>query len=531
MTTFLIPIGLCLFVYFVLIRPFQYWTRRGVIQFSVWKLWLENLKMFLQVIPMADSFKVVYDAFPGVRYCGMYQITNPILVIKDPELIKQITVKDFEHFIDHNQFISEECEPLWAKNLFSLKGERWKEMRSTLTPSFTSSKMKAMFGIMAECAEKFVNHFKSDDLEIATVEFYDIFTRFTNDVIASASFGVNCDSLKDRDNEFYLMGKMATNFNGFWKNLSIAIMMMSPKLANYLGVRVFDEKASSFLRNLVIGNMEAREKNGIVRPDMIHLLIEARKGKLKHKRSSEVIDSGFAVIEESEIGKQEERQKLQLTDDYVAAQALVFFFAGFETVAALMSFAGYELAVDSFVQERLQEEVDNVLREGNGKLTYEALMKMEYLDMVISETLRKWPGAVVFDRLCVKPYTIQPKSEDEKPFNIKKGDVVMMVTYGMHMDEKYFPNPDRFDPERFNKENRKNITPYTYMPFGLGPRSCIGNRFALLEAKILIFNILKHFDIIVVDKSVIPIKLARKHIILNAEKGFWFGLKPRKVVS
>ncbi|KAK5641884.1 hypothetical protein RI129_010431 [Pyrocoelia pectoralis] len=521
MITLLISIGLCLFLYFVLIRPFQYWTKRGVIQFSVWRLWLENLKIFSQFNPMMDSLKVLYDAFPGVRYSGMYQITNPILVIKDPELIKQITVKDFDHFIDHNQFITEECEPLWGKNLFSLKGERWKEMRATLSPSFTSSKMKAMFGMMSECAEKFVNHFKSDNLETTTVEFKDIFTRFTNDVIASASFGINCDSLKDRDNEFYLMGKMATNLSGFWKNLSIFIMIMSPKLAKYLGVRAFNEKASSFFRNLVIGNMKARENSGIMRPDMIHLLMEARKGKLKHEHSREVIDSGFA----------EERQKLQLTDDDVTAQALIFFFAGFESVATLMCFAAYELALDSFVQEKLRHEIDNLLREGNGTLTYETLMKMEYLDMVVSETLRKWPAIVIFDRLCTKPYTIQPERKNEKPVNLRKGDVVMMITYGMHLDEKYFPEPDRFDPDRFNKENRKNIIPYTYMPFGIGPRSCIGNRFALLETKILIFNILKHFDIVVVDKSVVPIKLARKQMSLNAEKGFWFGLKPRKGVS
>ncbi|KAK5641878.1 hypothetical protein RI129_010425 [Pyrocoelia pectoralis] len=531
MLALLIIGGLCVLGYFALIAPFRYWTNRGVLQLSVAKLWFENLKAIVQLNPVADGLIKLYELFPESRYSGMYQITNPILVIKDPELIKQITVKDFDHFIDHNQFMTEECEPLWGKNLFSLRGERWKEMRATLSPSFTSSKMKAMFGMMAECAEKFVNHFKSDNLEIATVEFKDIFTRFANDVIASASFGINCDSIKDRDNEFYLMGKMATNLSGFWKNLSIFIMMMSPKLAKYLGVRVFSEKASAFFRNLVIGNMEAREKNGIVRPDMIHLLMEARKGKLKHERSSEVIDSGFAIIEESEIGKQEAGQKLQLTDDDVTAQALIFFFAGFDTVATLMCFAAYELAVDPFVQERLQQEVDNVLREGNGILAYEALMKMEYLDMVISETLRKWPAAVGFDRLCVKPYTIQPERNNEKPVNLKKGDVVMMITYGMHLDEKYFPNPDRFDPERFNKENRKNITPYTYMPFGIGPRSCIGNRFALLETKILIFNILKHFDIVVVDKSVVPIKLARKQMILNAEKGFWFGLKPRKVVS
>ncbi|KAB0794243.1 hypothetical protein PPYR_13863 [Photinus pyralis] len=148
--------------------------------------------MILQLNPMADNFRLLYDGFPGARFAGMYQLARPVLAIRDPELIKQITVKDFDHFIDHSQFVPEECEPLWGKNLFSLKGERWKEMRATLSPSFTSSKMKAMFNIMSECAERFVNHFRVEGSEdTVTVEFKDIFTRFTNDVIASASFGIN----------------------------------------------------------------------------------------------------------------------------------------------------------------------------------------------------------------------------------------------------------------------------------------------------------------------------------------------------
>lgn len=491
---------------------------------------MENLKMILQLTPMADNFRLLYDGFPDARFAGMYQLSRPVLAIRDPELIKQITVKDFDHFVDHSQFVPEECEPLWGKNLFSLKGERWKEMRATLSPSFTSSKMKAMFNIMSECAERFINHFRAEgSQETVTVELKDVFTRYTNDVIASASFGIDCDSLKERENEFYQMGKEATSFTGFWKNIKFLIMMISPKLASFFGVRLFNNKVSAFFRNLVTGNMAARERDGIVRPDMIHLLMEARKGRLKHERSNETIDSGFAVIEESEIGKEENRQKLQLSDDDVTAQALIFFFAGFETVSTLMCFTAYELAVNTFSQETLREEVDNVLKEGNGTLTYEGLMKMEYMDMVISETLRKWPTAVGSDRLCVKPYTIQPEREDEKPVHLNKGDVIIMVMYGMQLDEKYFPDPDRFDPERFSKENRTNITPYSYLPFGAGPRSCIGNRFALLEIKILLFNILRYFEIVVVKKSVVPIKLARKQMNLNAEGGFWFGLKPRKV--
>ncbi|KAB0793181.1 hypothetical protein PPYR_12801 [Photinus pyralis] len=526
----LIIIVLCLFLlisYLIIIRPYQYWTKKGVRQRSVAKLWLENFKTILQLTPMADSITAVYSEFPNDRYTGTYQFASKLLLIRDPELIKQITVKDFDHFVDHNQILFEDAEPLFSKNLMSLRGERWKEMRATLSPSFTSRKMKAMFGIIMECAQTFVRHFQREDGQVVTVELKDVFTRLTNDIIASASFGIVCDSLKDRDNEFYKMGKEATNFSGFWKVLSFLIILSSPRLAKFLGIRFFDEKVSAFFKNLVVSNIEEREKNGIVRPDMIHLLMQARKGKLEHDRDNEVIDTGFAVIEESAIGK-ERKRNLQLTDDDVTAQALIFFFAGFESVATLMCFTVYELAADPFVQQKLQMEIDNVLKESDGTLTYESLLKMEYLDMVISEALRKWPIAVATDRVCVKPYTIQPEREGEKPLRLEKGDVISILMYGMHRDAALFPDPDRFDPERFNRENKKNIGPYTYIPFGVGPRSCIANRFALLEIKILIFNLLQHFEVVVVDKSDIPIKLSPKQFTLNAKNGFWFGFKSRR---
>lgn len=98
---------------------------------------------------------------------------------------------------------------------------------------------------------------------------------------------------------------------------------------------------------------------------------------------------------------------------------------------------------------------------------------------------------------------------------------------GLHRDEKYYSNPERFDPERFNDENKTNITPYSYLPFGTGPRNCIGSRFALLEMKLLLFHLIEKFEIVPIAKTQIPLKIDRKQINLSAEGGFWVGLKRR----
>lgn len=143
--------------------------------------------------------------------------------------------------------------------------------------------------------------------------------------------------------------------------------------------------------------------------------------------------------------------------------------------------------------------------------------------------MRLWPGIINTNRVCTIPYTIQPKSPDEKPLYLQKNDVCWIPTYSLHRDPKLFPNPDRFDPERFDQSNAKNIKPYSYIPFGAGPRKCLAYKFALLEAKIFLYFILTHFTIIPDEKTQIPLKISKKDMTLSAENGCWLSLRKRKV--
>lgn len=145
--------------------------------------------------------------------------------------------------------------------------------------------------------------------------------------------------------------------------------------------------------------------------------------------------------------------------------------------------------------------------------------------------MRKWPTGIATDRICAKPYTIEPKLPNEKPLRLEVGDTVTIPIYGIHRDPQYYPEPDRYNPERFSEENKSKIVPYTFMPFGTGPRSCIGTRFALLEAKILFYHFLSNFEIVPVEKTQIPLRFSRKAINMTPENGFWMGLKKRTAKS
>ncbi|KRT83704.1 cytochrome P450 [Oryctes borbonicus] len=520
-----IIIPLLAFVWWKLSKHYSHWTNRNVKQRRQIYGLGDNASVFFRLESFFDFLIRLYKEFPNERYIGMYQGTLPTLVIRDPELIKQITVKEFDHFLNHRSFLPDNIDPIWSKNLFALKDTEWREMRSTLSPSFTSSKMKVIFSLISECAEEYMKYFSTENKTVE-IELKDTTTRFTNDIIATVAFGVKCDSINEKKNEFYMMGKRTTTFT-LWRSMKFFFFSIAPEVCKFFKMKLFPGDIYEFFMKLIKDTIHIRETQGIVRPDMINQLLEARKGKKNYEDSSNgVIDTGFATVQESSIHTAN-TPKQELTDIDIAAQALIFFFAGFDSVSTLMCFMSYELAINPDIQKKLQDEVDDTLRECNGKLTYEALMKMKYMDMVTCETLRKWPAAIGTDRVCSKPFTIEPQLPHEKPIHLKPGEIVFVPINGIHRDPQYFANPDMFDPERFSDENKDNIKPYTYMPFGLGPRNCIGSRFAILETKILFFAFLSKFNFTVIDKTQVPMVLSKKSFNIVGENGIWVGLQPR----
>lgn len=513
------------FACFHIYKNVNYWRDRNVTHARCLPI-LGNLTGSLfRTRSFPEDVQHYYKMFPDAKYIGIHQFSTPLLMVRDPELLKQITVKDFDSFMNHRVIFTEETEPLLGKNLISLKGQKWKDMRSTLSPAFTSSKMRAMFSLMTECAEQFTDYFLNEAKKnngTVTVEMKDVFTRYTSDVIATTAFGIQCDSLKHKENEFYMAGKNSTNF-GTWALIKMAALIIMPKVMQYTGITLVQKSIARFFSDLIINTVKTREEKGIIRPDMIHLLMQAQKGNLKHETVSE--DAGFATVEESSIGKSQALNKQVLTNEDIVAQAFIFFFAGYDTGSTVMSFLAYELALNPEVQKKLQKEVDEVVSKG--KIDYESVLKMKYLDMVISETLRKWPPVIMTDRVAERPYTINISNDNEPQLTIEKGVGIGIPTYAIHRDETYFPNPDKFDPERFSDENKHTIVPFTYLPFGVGPRNCIGSRFALLEIKILFVHLLSKLELTVTEKTQIPIKLDKTKLNFTTENGIWLGLKPR----
>ncbi|XP_043283211.1 cytochrome P450 9e2-like [Venturia canescens] len=483
-------------------RQIIYWRLREIPYVDVYPVIGMFGPLFFRRKSLVELADYYYHLCPGSKYYGMMDFNEPTLMIKDPEILKEITVKSFDYFLNHRSFVEPEFDPLLSKNIFSLKDDRWREMRSTLSPAFTASKMKFMFQLVCQCSLDFIQYIKKHpEMTMEDLDLKDVYTRYTNDVIATAAFGVSVNSLENRDNEFYLNGKDASSFDGLGKFIRVIGGRLFPKLLRFLGLTFLSPKADKFFKTLVYDTVKTRDEKGIVRPDMIHLLMQAR---------------------DNERG-------IDVTTDDITAQAFIFFFAGFETTSRVMCLTSHLLSYHPEIQDRLRTEIDSVLGGEEGNVTYESLAQMTYLDMVLSESLRLFPPTPIMDRVCVKPYELPaPSAKNSKPFVVQPKTIIWMNIYGFHHDPNYFPNPETFDPERFSEENKNNIVPYTYMPFGLGPRKCIGERFALMEIKILIVQLLRHFVLKPSEKTTKDITFSKKSFDLNPERGFWTRLEARQ---
>ncbi|XP_076233762.1 cytochrome P450 9e2-like [Calliopsis andreniformis] len=457
-------------------------------------------KAILQRITFADGVLELYNYNRDAKYIGFFDMATPVIMVRDIELLKSISVKNFEHFVNHRTIQTGDDDPLFNSNLFGLKDEKWRDVRTMLSPAFTSSKMKAMFLLMRECAQQYGKTLANVPEDKRILELKDAFTKYTNDVIATCAFGINVDSMNDPNNKFYLYGKEATRF-GSNAVLKFFILRACPWLAKWLGIRLIRKEITDFFEEVVASTIKARDEKGIVRPDMIQLMMESR-GKLGPGKELSILD--------------------------MTAQAFVFFFGGFESTSTLMCFAAYEVGVNPSIQKKLQEEIDQVLEDCNGEVTYDAINEMKYLDAVINEALRMYPVIVAVDRTCSKPFELPPALPGGKPVLVKKDEIVWIPIYGIHYDPDHYEEPQKFNPDRFVNDSKKILNSGIFWSFGMGPRMCIGNRFALLEAKVLLFHVFANCNLKPCSKTTIPMVLSKQGFQMGAKGGFWFEVEPRK---
>ncbi|XP_063229262.1 probable cytochrome P450 6a13 [Bacillus rossius redtenbacheri] len=517
-----IAASLAVFTAWVYTKAFSYWSSRGVYSIKP-VIFFGNMKdKILMVRSFSDVLNDIYRNTEGHKFVGLYDAKKPMLMVKDLELIKNIMARDFTSFSDRG-IPSDKSNPI-SENLFNIGGSRWRKLRNKLTPTFTSGKMKLMYKLMLECSEELVAWLKDLNNNEEVVEVKEMVAKFTTDVIGSCVFGLQINALKDPNSEFRMMGRSIVDPPQISRYLIIMATIL-PFFRKFLQPKNDDKNA--FFLKIVKEVVSFRENTNVVRDDFIQMLIQLKKyGKVDTEKNPVTESTTTNRMNEQPNFDTKRDDSLEITDGLLAAQCYIFFVAGFETSSTTISCCLHELSVNTAVQDRLRREVATVLRRHDHQLNYEALQEMKYLDQVIDETLRKYPPVSFLFRACTKPYTV-PGSN----VHIDKGTMTIIPVRSLHHDPKYFPCPERFDPERFNEENVKKIPQFAYLPFGEGPRLCIGLRFGRMQVKVCLIALLKHFEFSVCDKTSVPLRFSFKIPFIDTPKEVWLRVKKIPVIQ
>ncbi|XP_017069398.1 probable cytochrome P450 6a23 [Drosophila eugracilis] len=476
---------------FVARRRHGYWQRRGIPHDVPHPLY-GNIKDWPKKRHIAKIFGDYYLKYKGSGYpfAGFFFFFTRNAVITDLELVKRVLIKDFNNFENRGIFYNEIDDPLSA-TLFSIEGQKWRHLRHKLTPTFTSGKMKNMFPIVVKIAEDLEKTFsgKITSGQGQVLEVVDLVARYTSDVIGNCAFGLNCNSLHNPKADFVTIGKRAIVERRYGGLLDFFIFGF-PKLSRRLHLKITVKDVEDFYTQIVRETVEYRLKTKEKRNDFMDSLIE--------------------MYQKEQAGNTEDG----LSFNEILAQAFIFFLAGFETSSTTMGFALYELAQNQDVQDKLRDEVNHVLAKHNNEFTYEAIKEMKYLEQVVMETLRKYPVLAHLTRMTQTDFA----PEDPKNF-IGKGTIVIIPALGIHYDPDIYPEPEKFKPERFTEEEIAARPSCTWLPFGEGPRNCIGLRFGLMQTCVGLAYLIRGYKFSVAPETEIPLKIAVKNILISAENG------------
>lgn len=326
-----------------------------------------NLILYWEILlalDLTDVWLEHYKRFKGTGpFSGFYWFSQPAVLILDAELMKTVLIKEFHKFADRGFYHNPEDDPLTGQ-LFMLAGPRWRTLRQKLTPTFSSGKIRLMFNTVKRVSEELVTALEEKSLEEREniVELKDILARFSTDVIGSCAFGIECNSLKNPDAKFHIMGKriLSEQRHGVLGN---ALIFNFPQLVKMLHWKMIPDEVSDFFMGMVKETVNYREANQMKRNDFLDMLLE-----LKNKK----------------MVKTENGEKLtELTLEEIAAQMVLFFTAGFETTSTTVGFSLYELARHEEIQQKLRQEIDKIWLKYDKDFSYESLNEMIYLNQII----------------------------------------------------------------------------------------------------------------------------------------------------
>ncbi|XP_039758478.1 cytochrome P450 6B6-like [Pararge aegeria] len=447
-------------------RNFAYWRRRGVKHEPPLPFLGNNARNYFMRRSTTQLATELYRKYPHERVVGFFRANRPELLIRDPELARRVLAADFRCFYPRGLLPRGRTPEPLLRNLFFADGDLWRLLRQRMTPSFSGGKLRAMFPLVVERAERLRERVAGGGL----LDARELMARYTTDFIGACGFGLDSDSLRDEDSAFRRIGAKIFQI-GAAEMFVAALRDMFPAL--FGGVKALWRVEKDF-RRLVADVLARRGHRPSGRGDFVDLLLECRaRGRMQ-------VDS---------LERPGELATLEMDDDIVAAQVFVFFAAGFETSSSASSTTLHELAHHPAAQRRAQAAVDAALAR-HGGLCYAAVRDMAYLHWALLEGMRVFPSLGFLLRESARPYRFEALG-----LAIGAGVRVLVPLQALHNDPQYWDRPDEFRPERHDPARADPRRKLVYMPFGDGPRACIGERLGLMQSLAGLAAVLSRYSV------------------------------------
>nr|KAG5692173.1 hypothetical protein BaRGS_008719 [Batillaria attramentaria] len=304
---------------------------------------------------------------------------------------------------------------------------------------------------------------------------YGLCQTYTMDVMAGTAFGIELDSLAYPDHPFV---KMTEKIQNPPKWMSIYFPSLTPYF-NMVGITLTPTEAVNYMLHVVNTALKIRRQDPERYPDVLQLLVDTER----EQETETQVDPEIDHMKQLRTSASWTR-RTGLTDGEMQANLFDFLMAGYDTSATVMYFFLYNLAAHPECVEKVQEEIDRKL--GENEVDYWVSTDLPYLDMCMNESLRLYPPACMLDRECSQDTVLGG-------MHVPKNMLVTLAIYNIHTDPEHWPDPMKFDPERHTPEARASRHPFSFLPFGMGPRNCIGMRKAQMDLKMGVAAILQKF--------------------------------------
>ncbi|XP_029952804.1 thromboxane-A synthase-like [Salarias fasciatus] len=471
------------------------------------------------------------------RVCGYYLARRPVVVVADPEMLRQIMVRDFSSF--PNRMTARFATKPMSDCLLMLKNEHWKRVRSILTPTFSSAKMKEMVPLINTAADALMRNLNARAESGEAFDIHKCFGCFTMDVIASVAFATQVDSQNNPDDPFVHHAQMFFNLSFFRPVLLLLVAFPSilAPFARFLPNKKRDEMSQFFINSIQrIIRQRDEQPPEQRRRDFLQLMLDARTSRenvsvehfdtANHAESDQRNQQTHTPCDQ-EAGQPHSQepparrlQKKMMTEDEIIGQGFVFLVAGYETSSNTLAFTCYLLAIHPECQSKVQQEVDDFFTRHRSP-DYSNVQELKYLDMVVSEALRLYPPAFRYardiDQDCIVNGQFLPK-----------GATLEIPAGFLHHDPEHWPEPEKFIPERFTPEAKASRHPFVYLPFGAGPRNCVGMRLAQLEIRIALVHLFHRFSVVACSETEVPLEL-KSLSTLGPKNGIFVKIEKRNV--